>query len=142
MTKEILGTDLKLIPRVKFDGWDLSTAGKNGFADLAPVSGEDNLVQALSLRLCMPRGTLAPLGHPNYGSRLGELIGRPNDSITRQLLKIYCQDCIRQEPRVKEIQKIEVETTAATGRVDIHVQVIPVDSNTPLNLVFPFNLEG
>jgi phage baseplate assembly protein W len=142
MTKEMLGTDLKIIPWKDFGDKELSIVGRNGFFDLATVSTEDNLVQALTLRLTMSRGSLAALGHPVYGSRLDELIGRPNDSTTRQLVKLYCQECVLQEPRVKEILKIEVNTTPTAGRVDIHIQVIPIDSDTPLNLVLPFNLEG
>lgn len=142
MVKEILGTDLQFVPRDEFGVNDLSIAARNVYSDLASVSGEDNLVQALALRFSMPRGTLSALGHPNYGSRLGELVGRRNDSTTRQLVRLYCQECIKQEPRVKEIKKIEVHTTAEPERVDVHVQVIPIESTTPLNLVLPFNLGG
>ncbi len=40
------------------------------------------------------------LGHPDYGSRLHELIGEPNNERTRELVRLYAKECISQEPRV------------------------------------------
>ena len=53
--------------------------------DLGVVSGLDNLGQAVILRLLTPKGELAPLAHPEYGSRLHELVGRQNTATTRNL---------------------------------------------------------
>src|SRR5947209_14155752 len=53
--------------------------------DLQVVSGTDNLAQAVLMRLLTPRGELAALGHPEYGSRLHELVGRQNTATTRNL---------------------------------------------------------
>lgn len=144
MTKEILGTDLRLsktetsASSVEPLGWDLTVTGGG---DLETVSGDDNLVQALTLRLNTPRGQLAGLGHPDYGSRLLELIGRPNDVTTRNLVKFYTLECVRQEPRIQEVLGVKVETTPERGRVDVHLRVLPIGENVPLNLVFPFYLE-
>jgi phage baseplate assembly protein W len=43
----------------------------------------DNLKQALLLRFLTPTGELALLGHPDYGSRLSELIGELNNETNR-----------------------------------------------------------
>ena len=43
--------------------------------DLVARDGLENLAQAVILRLLTPRGELAALGHPDYGSPRGE-IGR------------------------------------------------------------------
>ena len=53
-------------------GYDLigDTAG-----DIVLALGNDNIMQALTLWLRVRRGELAPLGWPDYGSRLHQLIG-------------------------------------------------------------------
>ena len=136
MADEIFGTDLLLSKRGP--AWNLQVTGSG---DLETVGGSDNLVQALTLRLNIPRGQLAGLGHPSYGSRLAELVGRPNDATTRNLVKFYTLECIRQEPRVESVLNVKVETTPERGRVDVHMCVLPIGESVPLNLVFPFYLE-
>ena len=43
--------------------------------DLDTVSGRTNMAQAIVNRLLTRRGELSKLGHPDYGSRLHELVG-------------------------------------------------------------------
>ncbi len=136
MPQSKLGTDLKL-----FDS-DLSTTERAGRNDLAVVSGVDNLVQALNHRFMIFKGGLRQLGHPVYGSKLDELIGRPNDETTRNLVRLYTLEVLRQEPRIKEIMDVKIIPKPEEDRVDINIIVIPIDSDVPLNLVFPFYLEG
>ncbi len=136
MPQSKLGTDLKL-----FDS-DLTTTESAGRNDLAVVSGVDNLVQALNHRFMIFKGGLRQLGHPVYGSKLDELIGRPNDETTRNLVRLYTLEVLRQEPRIKEIMNVKITPKPELGRVDIDVTVVPIDSDVPLNLVFPFYLEG
>jgi len=137
VAREVLGTDLRLSSTLW--GWDLSASGAG---DLETGSGDDNLVQALTLRFNTSRGQLAGLGHPDYGSRLPELIGRPNNVTTRNLVKFYALECIRQEPRIQEVLAVTVETTPEQGRVDVHLRLLPRGGSIPLNLVFPFYLEA
>lgn len=141
--EEIYGTDLKLVfeanPAYAGLGADLSV-DKNG--DLETVSGRDNLGQAILHRLLTHKGELSDLGHPQYGSRLHELIGELNNESTRDLLRLYAKECISQEPRVKDIVRIQVSTIE--GRPDVvnlDITVTPIGSATPMNLVFPFYLE-
>ena len=136
MADEILGSDLELSKTGP--GWDLRVTGGG---DLETVGGSDNLVQALALRLNVPRGQLAGLGHPGYGSRLAALVGRPNDATTRNMIKFYTLECMRQEPRGQRVLDVKVETTTQRGRVDVYARVLPVGQSAPLNLVFPFYLE-
>jgi phage baseplate assembly protein W len=94
---------------------------------LAAVSGRANLAQALILRLLTPRGSLAGLGHPSYGSRLGELIGRRNDVTARNLARLYLIEAIDAEPRVVALQALDVRTDP--GRPDviaISFAVVPI----------------
>jgi hypothetical protein len=47
-----------------------------------------------------PRGALAELGHAEYGSRLGELIGQRKTDTARALCKTFVLEVLAQEPRV------------------------------------------
>lgn len=124
---------------------DLSTIQRpeTGMVDLEKQSGVDNLKQALLLRFLTQIGELAPLGHPNYGSRLFELIGELNNETNRNRAKMYVLKALQAEPRVKEVRSVRVtQNRADPTRMDIDVQLLPIDSKTPLNFVFPFFLEG
>ncbi|OEU76161.1 MAG: hypothetical protein BA864_09470 [Desulfuromonadales bacterium C00003093] len=144
------GIDLRLLRNLDYQndrdrGRDLSTIQRpeTGKVDLEEQSGGDNLKQALLLRFLTQIGELAPLGHPNYGSQLFELIGELNNETNRNRAKMYVLKALQAEPRVKEVQYIRVtQSRADPTRMDIEVQLLPIDSNTPLNFVFPFFLEG
>jgi phage baseplate assembly protein W len=69
--------------------------------DLAVIEGRENLGQALLLRLLTPRGTLADLGHADYGSRLHELIGRRKNEELRNLCRAFVLEAVAREPRVE-----------------------------------------
>lgn len=81
---------------------------------LAAVAGRANLAQALIVRLLTPRGSLGPLGHPGYGSRLAELVGRRNDVAARNLARLYVIEAIGQEPRVLALDSLDVRTDPAS----------------------------
>jgi phage baseplate assembly protein W len=143
MDEELYGSDVKLqvvVSKVYYGlGADLKV-GKKG--DLQTVSGRENLGQALMQRLLTRKGELADLGHPGYGSRLHELIGQPNNQATRDLVRLYAKECVMQEPRVKDI--VDVKVTPVSGdphAVILDITVIPIKSNVPMNLVFPYYLE-
>ncbi len=83
-------------------GWSPEPAGARELTDLDTLSGRENVAQALILRLLTPKGALAELGHPNYGSRLGELIGQGKTEALRGLCRAYLLAAIREEPRVAD----------------------------------------
>lgn len=137
MLKQMLGRDLKLADEEL--GSDLAL-GPTG--DLEMIGDEYNLSQAIINSLRTRRGELSDLGHPNYGSRLYELIGEPNNERTRNLARMYASECIVREPRVQEIVDITVNTPKDDPyRIDLDIAVLPIGSSTPLNIVFPFYLE-
>jgi len=137
MLKEILGKDLRLVEEEL--GSDLAL-GPTG--DLQTIGEEYNLSQAIINGLRTRRGELSDLGHPNYGSRLYELIGKPNNERTRNLARIYASESIARDPRVQEIVGITVNTPKDDPfRIDLDIAVLPIGSSTPLNIVFPFYLE-
>lgn len=144
------GADLRLLDDLLFQeqrelGSDLVTADKADPArtDLGRVLGVPNLQQALLLRFLTPAGELAQLGHPDYGSRLDELIGEPNTATTRGRAKVYALQALAGEPRIAEVRSISVTTSPlGRNRIDIRADLVAVGADTPISLVFPFFLEG
>lgn len=143
------GTDIRLLRNLAIQysyerGNDLATrkGSSSGAVDLDIISGDENLIQALLLRFLTPMGELAALGHATYGSRLYELIGELNSQRNRNLAKLYVLQSLAAEPRVKEVVSVVVtQSPQERTRVDIEITVRPIDSDTTLNLVFPFFFE-
>ena len=117
--------------------------------DLALESGRANLGQAAVMRLLTPRGELAALGHPEYGSRLHELIGAPNSATKRNLAKLHILEALAAEPRIESIEDVtveEVEDASAEkdvrkrGRVEATVTVKAV-GDAGVVTIGPFRLE-
>jgi phage gp46-like protein len=124
-------------------GSDLRTRRLAGLVDLDIIEGVGNLQQALLLRFLTHVGDMAILGHADYGSRLWELIGELNNDTNRSLAKLYTLEALEAEPRVQQVISVDVtQSPFDRTRVDIQVSVQPIDSNTPVNLVFPFFFEG
>ena len=144
------GTDLRLLRNLQRQnnrsrGHDLSTTTRveTKQVDLETLSGADNLIQALLLRFLTPVGELVPLAHPNYGSRLSELIGELNTETNRNRAKLYVLQALAAEPRVKEVREVNVtQNQKNPNQMDIKISLVPIDSDIALNLVFPFFLEG
>jgi phage baseplate assembly protein W len=143
-----LGRDLRLTfagPSGTFDDADLATtrviAGAGGADDIEVVERVDAAEQLLVNRLQTRRGELAPLGHPDYGSRHHELIGQPNTERTRNLVKVHVLECLRHEPRVAEVLRCDItELERHRDVVRITLDLRLVDEAVPLNLVVPFEL--
>lgn len=142
------GADLRLLPSLdvphsdREPGSDLQVIpSPTRGTDLAVVAGADNLVQALVLRLLTPVGALAALGHPDYGSRLAELIGERNTESNRNRLKLYALQALTADPRVTAVRDLKVSTVDFT-RVEIRAELTAGDGGTAVNLVVPFVFEG
>jgi phage baseplate assembly protein W len=136
--QEKLGIDLKL----KFDtvGADLNITRKG---DLSTITAEDNLLQAITMRLSTEKGELYDLGHPDYGSRLFDVAGEVNNELTRQQIKLIVEECLSEENRIKKIVRINVtQDRFDQHRVNVEVTVIPKGTEQYLTLTYPFSLEG
>jgi phage baseplate assembly protein W len=144
------GADLQLLDNLsqqndRNPGHDLVPARRSetGQQDLATFSSLDNLEQALMLRFLTRQGELTLLGHPDYGSRLHELIGEPNTESTRNRAKMYALIALGAEPRVAQVISVDVTTDAADrSRINITAALKTLHEDTELNLVFPFFLGG
>lgn len=103
--------------------------------DFAAVAGRENLGQALILRLLTRKGSLAPLGHPDYGCRLTELTGEENNDANRNRARLYTIEAVAQEPRVRELLDLEVATVPGQpDTIRIALSVLPLDDDDPLSL--------
>ncbi|MBX3670448.1 MAG: hypothetical protein KF778_18765 [Rhodocyclaceae bacterium] len=141
----LLGSDLRLdyaLAQGFFEDADLSTARRGVERDVTLVAGVDNLTQALANRLKTRKGELAALGHPDYGSRHHELIGEPNVARTRNLIKLYILQALRDEARIERVLAASVtpehEPPRDTVRVELSLRVR--GEPDPLNFVLPFSL--
>lgn len=116
----------------------------SGLRDIRTVDRVEAITQALVTRLKTRKGELAPLGHPEYGSRHHELIGEPNVQRTRNLIKLYILQALRREPRIERVLSAEVYPDQVPPRslvrVDLTLKLI--GEQAPLNLVVPFSLEA
>lgn len=151
MANDALLTDLKLrlvdaralsIYRAQPTAQREVVGGRSRVArDIAVLSGRDNLAQAVILRLLTPRGELAALAHPQYGSRLPELIGSQRTETARNLAKLFVIEALKQERRIAEIVHVEVsDQPGDRHRINIFIQVKPIDDSDVVDLG-PFSLD-
>lgn len=109
--------------------------------DLSTVSGFDNLAQAIIVRLLTPKGELAPLGHPEFGSRLHELIGEPNNTAHRALMKLFILESLAAERRIEPDVKVLIEPMKGVfDAVAVTLDVKPVGAASVV-VIGPFILE-
>ncbi|NOK17271.1 DUF2634 domain-containing protein [Corallococcus carmarthensis] len=124
MTADALKTDLRLAFKdtgeVDLD-WSTDAGGAK------TVSGKDNLIQALTLRLMIYRGHLEPLGHTRYGSKVAELIGEPLDRQNLELLRRYVRQALKEDPRVEDVTELTVTARPdLPGAVDVRAHILAV----------------
>ncbi len=139
MTQErlkLFGTDLLLAPRA--GEFDLVPDNEG---DLALTQGTDNISQALMLRILVRQGELARLGWPDFGSRVHELIGEPNNLRTRVRLMAFARAAVEKDPRVVEVTHIKAEQ-AERSLVRLEMDIQLISEPNPLNLVVDVNLEA
>lgn len=109
--------------------------------DLDTVADLDNLVQAVIVRLLTPKGELAALGHADYGSRLPDLIGQPNNETRRNLAKLYVIEALKQERRIAKVLDVAVRTKPGERQViEISLKFLPIGSDSPID-VGPFAID-
>ena len=134
--------DNRLRPVYQVDADTRRVPNRTGrYNDIGTVTGRDNLGQAIMMRLLTPTGELAPLGHPEYGSRLHELVGRENTETNRNLARLYILQSLQLEPRIAEIEEVLVEQDQEHRvLVNVQLKVKPADG-TGTVVIGPFALE-
>lgn len=108
----------------------------NAQDDLATVKYTNNLSQAIISRLKTNLGELSE--HPNYGSRLNELIGTNANSLSLTLAKMHVFEALLQEPRIEEILEISPRFRENTSNsvIDIYIKIKPIRNLTELNMIY------
>ena len=141
-SRQLFGVDLAL--RDGAGGADLTLAGAAGGAgDIAAAVGADNVVQALAMRLRVRQGELAPLGWPDYGSRLHELIGEPDLARTRLKAQVFARAAIEADPRVQKVESVSIIRIPGERQVlRLDMLVTVISERQPLNLIFDLALDG
>lgn len=71
----------------------------NGKGDIDLVRGRNNIIQMLYLRLLTPKGSLAL--HPDYGSNIQYLMGKPNNMETAYDINSTIQECLEGDSRIR-----------------------------------------
>lgn len=109
--------------------------------DFKLVRGRQNLEQAIVMRLLTPRGELSHLGHPDYGSRLHELIGAGNTETNRDLMRLFIIDSLQREPRIEKLIELNIYPSPGTrGTVDVALKVQPIEFSSPIE-IGPFSID-
>jgi phage baseplate assembly protein W len=107
----------------------------NSRDDLQQVRYDDNLKQAIRLRLATAKGSLAL--HAEYGSRLHELLGVTPSPDVLLLARAHVKDALLQEPRIDRIIKLKAAyRDSLKNIIDIQLEVQPIEDLDPLNMVY------
>lgn len=134
MDQDDFGTDLQL-------DFLSNRADLSGSQGLSKVSGVDNLVQALTLRLMLDKGELSVLGHPRYGSQIRDFLGEPLDRANRELIRRYVRKTLLEDDRVEEVLEIKVRhKDERQDSIQVSAQVQAVRVEMPLNIEVTINV--
>ena len=99
------------------------------------IGGADNVKEAVIRRIGTALGE--SYRHPDYGSRLPELVGEENDDVTWAKAVRTVKQAMNLEPRVGEIADVYVKAIDG-DRFDVLAFYKLIDDDTPRNIVFPF----
>lgn len=104
------------------------------YGDLKTVSGVRNLKQAIIIRFSTPLGSL--LRHPNYGSDMIALAGKPKTPQTLQRIKIEIERTIRCDNRVEDVIFDKFYDEDDKVYTSISIRPIGYDTAFKMSLVF------
>ena len=123
---ETLGKDIQMIDN------DIIISANN---DFSTVKFKNNLSQAIKNRL---QTVLSELElHPNYGSKLSLLLGKPRDEILKSEIASEIRFTLMQEPRIQEVVSVDIEyIDDERDSVKIRLEVLPIDTIEPMNMVY------
>lgn len=108
--------------------WSVTSQG-----DLKILRGMDNAKQAILNRLLTPYKELDEF-YNEYGCRSHEELGNGNDEHSKQRLELYIRETLKQEPRVAELEKIEIIFQDQTAFIEL--SILLSDEETVENLVY------
>jgi phage baseplate assembly protein W len=124
--RENLGKDIELT------NGQIVISGNNDFSF---KKYENNLYQAIKNRLLTAYGEMQL--HLNYGSGVPLVIGDNQNETLLQELNQEVYFTLLQEPRINEINDIEIELDDnRNDQLNVKITITPISSNELLNLVY------
>lgn len=131
---QLLGRDLKL--EALADGrFTLVTVHRDGYSDAATIEGVSNLVQALTLRTSIERGT--DLLYPRLG--YSSVIGLGISPVDTETLRLRLSAAVRGDPRIAGTSAVRLRTgdTPDAIRAEIDASVRGLDTSIRLDVAAP-----
>lgn len=125
-----IGMDLKVSFDEENDGIVDTRNKYTNHADFDKVSGIDNLIQSLLLRLLTIRGSL--LHHPNYGSNLLLFLGKTITGETIQLMDLEITRTLTSDSRVAKASVTHAIIEGNGALFDISVTPIGYDESVSI----------
>jgi len=105
----------------------------NSQGDFLTITGLENAEQAIYNRLMTRLDELIQLNYINYGNRSYEVIGTTDLVAGTAEIKIYTTNCLLAEPRVQEINDIDVDFDGSSATV--YADVLLIGEDKPTNMV-------
>lgn len=100
-----------------------------GVGDISVRKGMSNLEMQLQHRLMTLRGELSELGHPEYGSLIPTFIGKPNNDIWYERIRLECVLSVKDDPRIARVDNAKL--TADNTSVFFEGDVYPINQSNP-----------
>ena len=126
----VLGNDLKLNLHTDVTLDEQRGVLVSNGSDLDTADGIDNLKQSIIMRILTRKGTL--YRHPNYGSTLSDMLGKPISSSLLHDITTEVQRVISTDTRV---QSAEVtESRLSYNSVFINVSITPIGYDSAFDL--------
>lgn len=91
------------------------------FGDIGTVVGLENIKQAIRCRLMSESGSLAH--HPEYGTRLAELIGMENLPFRMKLMELDVLESLGYEDRLESVTVNSVTTEGTATYLDLSLEI-------------------
>lgn len=110
-----------------------SNGGVTASGDMELVNGLANARQSIYNQILTEKGTY-PSIDDEYGSEIYEALGEDFEDATVEALQVYIKNALLENPRVKEITRIEPYKTV-TGELNIILNIVLVNgTENTLNL--------
>lgn len=110
-----------------------STGGVTASGDMELVEGVVNARQSIYNQLLTEKGTY-PTIDEEYGSEIYEALGEDFESATVEALQIYVQNALYENPRVRDINRIDPYRTV-NGELHLILSIVLVNgTEDTLNL--------
>lgn len=110
-----------------------SNGGVTTSGDMELVNGLANARQSIYNQILTEKGTY-PSIDSEYGSEIYEALGEDFEDATVEALQVYIKNALLENPRVKEITRIEPYKTV-TGELNIILNIVLVNgTENTLNL--------